>query len=301
MRLTLRQLEHFCAVARTGSISAAAAELRVSRTSVTEALDTLERIAGTVLCRRSKAEGVVLTASGEDFFIRARSVLDQALDLEMPDGDRQLGGTLTIGCFRSLAPTVLPALWSAFASRHPGVTVSVTTGDRSELVEQLSLGILDVVLAYNLHALPGLGTARLYDTTMYALLPAEHPFAGLGRAPLADLAAEPLLLMDVSPSSDDILSYFAHHGATPNVRMKSPDFELIRSLVARGLGYSIFIQRPRQDISYEGLPVACVPLDPEPHLERASIAWSERRRLPAPGRSFVDLAMALGPRLAPQQ
>ncbi|VXB82883.1 LysR substrate-binding domain-containing protein [Citricoccus sp. K5] len=299
MRLTLRQLEHFCAVARTGSISAAAAQLRVSRTSVTEALDTLERISGTVLCRRSKAEGVVLTASGEDFFIRARSVLDQAFDLEVPDGDRQLGGTLAIGCFRSLAPTVLPALWSEFASRHPGVTVSVTTGNRAELVEQLSLGILDVVLAYNLHALPGLSSARLYDTTMYALLPADHRFAEQGRAPLAELAAEPLLLMDASPSSDDILSYFAHHGAAPNVRMKSPDFELIRSLVARGLGYSIFIQRPRQDVSYEGLPVACVPLDPVPHLERASIAWSERRRLPAPGRSFVDLAIALGPQVSP--
>lgn len=299
MRLTLRQLEHFRAVAQTGSISGAATQLRVSRTSITEALDTLERITGTVLCRRSKAEGVVLTASGQEFLTRAETVLDQAQDLEMPDGDRHLGGTLAIGCFRSLAPTTLPRLWADFAALHPGVTVSLTTGARSELVEQLAHGVLDVILAYNLHALPGLGTARLYDTTLYALLPAEHRFAQQGLAPIAELAREPLLLMDVSPSTEDILSYFTHHGLTPTVRMTSPDFELVRSLVARGLGYSLFIQRPRQDLSYEGLPVACVPLDPTPHLERASIAWSDRRRLTAPARAFVDLAIALGPQFAP--
>ena len=297
--MTLRQLEHFCAVAQTGSISAAAARLRVSRTSVTEALDALERITGTVLCRRSKAEGVVLTPSGQDFFARAQSVLGQARELEEIDGERALGGTLAVGCFGSLAPTALPLLWSEFARHHPEVTLSVTTGGRRELVEQLDHGVLDLVLAYNLHALPGVQSAPLYDTTMYALLPADHRLARAGRAPVTDLAAEPLLLMDVSPSTEDILSYFAHHGVTPTVRMTTPSFELIRSLVARGLGYSIFIQRPRHDVSYEGLPVACVPLDPVPHLERAAIGWSGRRRLPAPGRAFVTVALGLADRIAP--
>ncbi|OYO13276.1 LysR family transcriptional regulator [Enemella evansiae] len=300
MRITLRQLEHFTAIARTGSISAAAEELHVSRTSVTSALDALERIRGTVLCRRSKTEGVRLTAAGERFLVEAQHVLDRALSLEATVDAEGLGGALSIGCFRSLAPTALPLLWSEFSARHPGVRISVTTGDRAELVRQLGVGALDVVLAYNLHALPDVRTAPLYDTVMYALLPPDHRFAAAGRAPIAELADEPLLLMDVAPSVEDTLSFFAHQAVTPNVLLSSPDFELIRSLVARGMGYSLFIQRPRHDLSYEGLPVACVPLDPVPHLERASIAWSIDRQLPDPGQAFVRLAIELAPEIAPR-
>ena len=300
MRLTLRHLEHFSAVAQTGSISAAATRQRVSRTSITEAMDTLERITQTVLCERSRSHGVVLTTAGQDFLQRSHQLLTAAQALEVTDDDRRLTGTLTLGCFRSLAPTAVPLLWDQFADRHPDVTVAVATGSRRDLLDRLALGTIDVLIAYNLHALPGVQTAALYDTAIYALLPADHRLARAGAAPVLELAHEPLLLMDVPPSSEDVLSYFAHHGVTPTVRLTSPDFELIRSLVARGLGYSLFIQRPQQDLSYEGLPVACVPLDPPPHLERAGIGWSDRRLLPAPGRAFVDLALEYAEQIRPR-
>lgn len=301
MRMTLRQLECFSSIARMGSIAAASESLHISRTSVADALDSLERITGTQLCVRSRSTGVELTVAGEDFLVRAEEILVSAEQLESPAPDHRLHGTLSVGCFSSLAPTVLPAVWAELAQEHPELELTVTSTHRDDMLSGLHSGIFDVILGYNLNVLPGLSTAALYDTRMYALLPADHRLAAGPVARIQDLAAEPLLLMDVSPSREDILSYFAHHTVTPRVRFRSPNFELIRSLVARGLGYSLFIQRPAGDQSYEGLPLACLPLDPPVHVERTCVAWSRKREPSKLVRAFVAAARRHGEGLRPQE
>lgn len=299
VRMTLRQLECFSSIARMGSIAAAAESLHISRTSVTDALDSLEKITGTQLCVRSRSTGVELTVTGEDFLTRAEDILAAAERLESPVSDHRLQGALSVGCFSSLAPTVLPAVWAELTEKHPGLELTVTSTNRDEMLAGLNSGIFDVILGYNLNVLPGISAVTLYDTQMYALLSADHRLAEGPVARIEDLAEEPLLLMDVSPSREDILSYFAHHTVTPQVRFRSPHFELIRSLVARGLGYSLFIQRPAGDQSYEGLPLACLPLDPPTHVERTCAAWSRKRPPSALIRAFVSAAQRHGERLRP--
>jgi DNA-binding transcriptional LysR family regulator len=39
---------------------------------------------------------------------------------------------------------------------------------------------------------------------------------------------------------------------TPNIRYRSVNYETVRGLVARGLGYSILNQRPVHDVTYGG-------------------------------------------------
>ena len=299
VRMTLRQLECFASIARMGSIAAAAEDLHISRTSVTDALDSLEKITGTQLCVRSRSTGVELTVAGEDFLTRAEEILTAAERLESPVSDHGLQGALSVGCFSSLAPTVLPAVWAELSEEHPELELTVTSTNRDEMLAGLNSGVFDVILGYNLNVLPGISTVTLYDTQMYALLPADHRLAAGPVARIEDLAQEPLLLMDVSPSREDILSYFAHHTVTPQVRFRSPHFELIRSLVARGLGYSLFIQRPAGDQSYEGLPLACLPLDPPTHVERTCVAWSRKRAPSALIRAFVAAAQRHGEGLRP--
>ncbi|MCC9173453.1 LysR substrate-binding domain-containing protein [Arthrobacter sp. zg-Y179] len=135
---------------------------------------------------------------------------------------------------------------------------------------------------------------------MHAILAPEHPLASQPSVSAADLAAEPLLLMDVPPSADDILGYFSSPGLSPRIGLRSQQFEFIRSLVARGAGYSLLIQRPRTSTSYEGLPVVALRVVPAPPLERAEIAWSSRRRLSRRSRAFIDLVRSRAADLAPQ-
>lgn len=299
-KFTLRQLEYFKAVALHGSISAAAEAERVSRSAISAALDDLERVLGSSLCVRTKAQGIVLTDNGRQALIRAESILGEAEELQHLGSGDELMGTLTLGCFPSLAPTLIPRLWQEFARAHPLVTMNVISAGRAELVAMLERGEVDLAFAYNLHDYGSLRTASLYDTHMHAIMCPDHPLAAATAVQADDLASEPLLLMDISPSTDDILGYFAALGLTPHIALRSPQFEFVRSMVARGAGYSLFIQRPRMATSYEGLPIKALRVVPEPPLERASIAWAANRRLPRRAEAFVELALRNAAQLAPE-
>lgn len=298
-KFTLRQLEYFRAVALHGSISAAAEIEMVSRSSISAALDDLERALGSTLCIRTKAQGVELTANGRDVLRRVQDILRGAGELAQLGDEAELQGTLAVGCFPSLAPTIIPRLWKDFAQLYPKVKLEVVTEGRAELVRLLEQGMIDVAIAYNLQTFDQLQTATLYDTVMHALFATGHPLTATGVVRAEDLAKEPLLLMDVSPSADDILGYFSGLGLTPRVGLRTSQFEFIRSLVARDIGYSMFIQRPRMDVSYEGLPIQTVRVQPEPPLERACIGWLVGQRPTRRATAFVDLAVSRAAELMP--
>lgn len=289
-QFTLRQLRYFCAIASTGSISAAAAQEHVSRSAVAAALDELERSLKSQLCTRHKSHGIVLTASGQHIFDQALSLLRSAENLAASAGLRELSGPLAIGCYPSLAPTILPQMVKLFDRLHPDVELSIHPADQATLLQQLKSGDLELAIMYNMHLDRRVETARLYDTAMHVILAAGHPLAESGVVRARDLENEPMILLDAPPSVDDIMAYFTAQGLSPTVRHRTRHFELARSLVAQGLGYSLFIQRPRNPSSYEGLPVLARALDPQPHLERVSVVWPAGRTLSGKARRFVELA-----------
>lgn len=299
-KFTLRQLEYFTAVARHGSISRAAAAEHVSRSAISVALDELEKALGSTLCVRTKTHGIQLTQNGEEVLKSAQSILGEVGDLQQFGGQKELQGTLTVGCFPSLAPTLIPLLWVEYGRLFPKVSLQVVTGSRTELVAMLEKGAVDLIIAYDLHVFSGVATASVYETNMHAILAPGHPLAGANDfVSAAELASEPLLLMDISPSVEDVLGYFSRLGIVPRVELRSAHFELIRSLVARGVGYSLFLQRPGTTSSYEGLPVRPMRIEPCPPSVEATIGWVHGNRLPRRAAAFVDLLLEHADSLAP--
>lgn len=296
---TLRQLRYFCAIARAGSISAAAESSNASRSALASALDELEKSLGTVLCVRTKATGVTLTAQGRDVLARAQDVLDASERLEALRSQGEPCGALAVGCFPSLAPTVVPRLWQEALARHPGMSVTVVTDGRPGLLERLVRGEVELIITYDLHRFPELTVLPLYDAELHAIVAAGGELASHERVAAEMLAETPLFVMDVAPGAEETLDWFAVQGVTPRIALRTPHFELIRSLVARGLGHSLFLQRPRIPVSYEGLPIAAVPLDPAAPVHRAELAWLSSRRLSPRALAMVEVATAIRADLAP--
>jgi DNA-binding transcriptional LysR family regulator len=291
-RYTLRQLAYFVAVAEAGTISAAADELRVSPTAVAAALGELERIFRTQLTVRRKAHGVSLTPAGSHLYSRATGLLRDAEELELSatGGGAELAGPLLIGCYLTLAPTVLPVLLEGFTGGHPKVHLDFVEGTQDEMQERLLAGELDLAVVYDMDLRPGLGSVLLYEVAAYALLPGSHRLAGRDEVSLAELAAEPMILLDAPPSSHHTLSLFEDAGVPPLIRYRTTDFELTRSLVGRGAGYSVLVQRPAVDASYEGLPVVARPIVPAVKPIAVRMIWPEAIRPTDRARAMVDYA-----------
>ncbi|NMR28360.1 LysR family transcriptional regulator [Arthrobacter sp. SF27] len=291
-RYTLRQLSYFAAVAEAGTISAAAAKLHVSQTAVAAAVTELERIFKTQLTVRRKAHGVSLTPVGTYLYAQAAELLRSAEELELnaSSGGRELAGPLVIGCYATVAPTVLPVLIEGFTVNHPKVQLDFVEGPQDRIQERLFAGELDLAIVYDMDLRPGLGSVRLYDVRGYVLLPQSHRLAERPEVSLQELAEDPMILLDAPPSSHHTMTLFEQTGVSPVIRYRTTDFELTRSLVGRGVGYSVLVQRPAIDSSYEGLPVVPKPIVPAVKPVGVKMVWPEAIRLTDRAEAMVTFA-----------
>lgn len=303
-RFTLRQLEYLIGVANAGTISAAAATLHVSPTAVASALDELERaLGGAPLLVRRRARGVTLTPSGRDAVQRARRVVAEAQELALAyrSEGTELRGPLALGCYTTLAPALGPPLLQAFTEAHPLVELSFVAGSQRDLQAALLAGRLDLALVYAMDLSDRLAQRRLFEAAPYVLLPPGHRLADRPTVELRDLAQDPLVFLDVHPSGEHTMALFETAGVTPRIRYRTPDFELTRSLVGRGLGYAVLVQRPSRAVTYEGLAVLEREIGPATRRVGVVMAWADATPPSPRAQALVDLAAETLRRPAPDE
>ncbi|HEY5397287.1 MAG TPA: LysR family transcriptional regulator [Trebonia sp.] len=289
---SLRQLAHFVAVAETGTISAASERLFMSQSAISASITELERALGSDLCVRRRAQGVFLTPMGKLVLPRAKGLLAEAAELAYAVRGNGTGlvGPLVVGCFVTLAPTVLPRLLAEFGRLHPHVAVDFMDSAQDQLVAALLAGEIDAAVLYDMGHLDAFDQIVLYEARGYALLGQSHPLAGQPTVTLEQLATEPLVLFDQPPSASYAMSLFQARGLTPNVRHRTHAFELTRSMVARGIGYAILIQRPENKLSYEGFPILEKEFDPPLPICPVVLAWPRSGRLSPRVHALAELA-----------
>lgn len=259
---TLVQLRYFLAAAELGSMTAAAQRINVSQSAVSTAVTHLERELGVQLLIRRHAKGLELTAAGERFLHELRGFLTHAD--ELTESARSLGsdlvGELAVGCFQTLAPFCLPRLLRAFAERQPAVRIEVHEGDTPAVQESLRTGVCELALLYDLDLDADIEHEVLAMAPPYALVAEGHRLAKGGPARLADLADEPMVLLDLPVSRDYFQSVAAKAGVTPRISHRTSNYETVRSLVAAGYGWSLLNQRPAHDHTYDGSRVVALPI-----------------------------------------
>ncbi|MBK8867786.1 MAG: LysR family transcriptional regulator [Actinomycetales bacterium] len=294
----MQQLASFVAVADTGTIVAAATRLGLSASAVRASLDEFEKVLGVQLCVRQRAKGVTLTSAGEAVLAKAREVLQDAADLELDVRGEpgQVGGVVHVGCYATLGPTVLPPLLASFGRRFPAARVDVREESLDRLRRAVSAREVDVVIAYDID-LPRHWTWVPWLTSAPRIHLAQgHPLAtSEGGVRLADLADEPMILLDVPPSGDHVLQMCRSAGFDPRVGLRTSNYETARALVGRGLGWSLLVQRTPVDISYEGRAVRTFEvIDPPLPPVSIVVAWRREAPLSRAAQAFVTLA-AQGP------
>ncbi|NDZ77311.1 LysR family transcriptional regulator [Streptomyces sp. SID10853] len=264
--ISFRQLEYFVAAAETGTVTAAAAKVHLTQSAVSTSLAELEENLGVQLFLRH-ARGLKLTAPGRQALADARRLLSGVDELRDSARETQtsLSGSLVVGCYSTLAAVLLPRVIAAFVAKYPDVDLSFIEGSDQYLAGQLRSVGCDIALMYEAPELTlakDLRMTALYAAEPYVLLPAHHRLAAQDEVSMTDLAAEPMVLFDLPPGATYFLSLFKDEDVTPNVRYRATNFEMARSLVAHGLGYSVLTQHPGISISYDGIEIATRPLTP---------------------------------------
>jgi DNA-binding transcriptional LysR family regulator len=297
MSLSLRQLQYFVAAAEAGTIAGGASISHVSQSAVALAISELEKTLDVQLVLRAKAKGLTLTAAGVAVLADARSLLGHADDLVASARSlgQELSGPLSVGCYTTMAPFLMPTALEEFAAEHPTVTLTFAEGSQAGLQARLIDGSIELAVLYDLDIEPGIDYEVLYQTRPYVLLAADHPLATGAPVRLRDLADEPMIMLDQPPSQQNFTQLLASAGVKPRVRQATSSFEAVRSLVARNLGYALLVQRPTSLTSYEGLPIThCDIAEPMPDMP-VLIAWRSGAKLTRRAQAFSEFCHRVFP------
>ena len=294
MQMNLRQLEYFVAAAHHGGAARAAVALGVSQPSVSKAIADLEALWNELLFVRLHARGMELTAAGVARHRAAQGLLEQARTLAGPRSG-ELAGLLRVGCLSTLAPRWLPDILARMRADYPEIEVQLQEGDTETLTRMLGRGALDVALLYDLGlARAGVRLEPVTDLVPYALLPWGHRLAEGGATRslrIADLAREPLVLINLPHSREYFLSLFRNAGVVPTIAYESASLEMVRGLVANGLGVSLLTTRPVHDRSHDGKRVVCRLLRSPLAVQSVVLAYPDTEGFSSPlAAPFVKVA-----------
>jgi DNA-binding transcriptional LysR family regulator len=178
--LTLTQLRMFVAVADAGSVRAAARQLDIAQSGITQQLQKLEALAGGPLFERD-VRGARLTPIGERLRVRAELIVGECRKTE--DEMRQLRGDLTgrvaLGLAAEATMRLFPALLASYRERCPRIDVHLTSATSRMLTSWVRDGSLDFALALiapdaDIHDME---TTPLFDSEVAVIARRGHPLA----------------------------------------------------------------------------------------------------------------------------
>jgi LysR family hydrogen peroxide-inducible transcriptional activator len=198
MRITLKQLRYFDALARHGHFGRAAEACSVTQPALSMQIQDLEAEIGTPLLERARS-GVILTESGRDVAERARRILAGVHDLTGYAQRRSMPftGALHVGIIPSVAPYLLPPLLPKLRTTYPDIELHLRETQTSVLLTELADGRLDIVLLALPAEHPDLETAPLFEDRFVLALPPDHDGAArMPRVPAKLIEGERLLLLE---------------------------------------------------------------------------------------------------------
>ncbi|PZF96020.1 LysR family transcriptional regulator [Micromonospora deserti] len=237
-----RLLRTFLAVARTESFTAAAGVLKLSQSTVTVQIKSLERELGTRLFDRM-ARGAQVTAAGRRLLAQAADVLEAESRLRAAAaGDTDPAGIVVVGAAESLCASRLPHVVGALRETHKSIDMHLFPAGTGPALEGLRAGRLDVALLLE-------DTVEVADMTaspvgrepLVLVSSVGHPLATSGQpVTWEDLARESFLLHEEGCSYSDRVAreLLAVPGARPRLT-RFGSIEAARSCVAAGLGLSV--------------------------------------------------------------
>ena len=290
LRFTLRHLEYLVAVGECGSIALAAEKVNVSSPSISAAISQLEAEFGLALFVRKHAHGLSLTQGGKQFMAQAKQVLNEAGKLNELANQitGKVRGPLSVGCLVTFAQMVLPQLRRSFCDLFPEVAVTQLELNQVEIFQGLRAASLDVALTYDLDIPSDLQFIPLVSLPPYAVMAPDHDLAQRQSVSPAELAAYPMVLLDLPLSADYFLGFFQGLRQRPNIAERTRDIGVMRSMVANGFGYSIANIRPLTDTAPDGRRLRYIPLTGPVRPMRLGLVLAEGAGVSLTVQAFID-------------
>jgi DNA-binding transcriptional LysR family regulator len=244
--LDVKRLGVLREVVSRGSFSAAADSLHLSQSAVSQQVATLEREVGQPLLERT-SDGPKLTTAGEVLVSHADAViarLDEA-ERELAEIAGMESGRLRLMSFPTASATLVTRAMSEFNRRFPNVELQFSEGEPEDSIPALRRGDIDIAVAFDYPGFPedygrDTETELILEEPMRVALPPGHPLAASKTVKVEALADEDWLCGRAASSCRElVLNVCRESSFEPRIAYESDDYQVIKGLVAAGLGVTL--------------------------------------------------------------
>lgn len=235
MRITLRQMQIFAAIARLENVSRAAGELSLSQSAASSALVELERQFDCPLFDRV-GKALRLNGMGRELLPQAEDLLSRAAEIEAllagsALGALNVGATLTIGNY--LGTLVV----AEYLRRHAESRIDLSVANTSRVVERLLHYELDVALIEGEASDPDLLLEPWLEDELVVFCAPAHALAGAGDVPTEELARQAWIVREPGSGTRALFDrVIARPEWGLDIRLQLEHTEAIKRMVESGLG-----------------------------------------------------------------
>ena len=237
MAVRLELYRVFLEVAKQGNISAAAQNLFISQSAVSQSVKQLEEQLQVRLFSRS-TRGVSLTSEGKlllEYVSHALGLL-QSGEEKIAASRQLLTGELIIGASDTVPKTYLLSRLEAFHKDYPDIRIRILNGTTSMVLDYLHAGQVDIAFASEAPDETVYSVRHCVDThTIFVAAPDYLEFDKVYT--MEEIAALPLILLERKASSRVYVErYFQEHGVQIHPEIELGSHNLLISLARIGLG-----------------------------------------------------------------
>lgn len=288
MRMSIKQLRAFLAVAHTLNFAHASERLNISQPALSLTIKGLEESLGEPLLLRTTRR-VTLTQEGETLLTMARQLIADWDNTEEAMRQRFTlqRGKVSVAAMPSFAANVLPPVLKAFRDRYAGINVTVHDVINEQVIEMVSEGRVEMGIAFepdysgHLHFTP-LGLDRFV-----AIVPPDSRLATRERLCWRELLSLDFIALQ-RPSAVRLMleEQLAQSGRPLEVALESHQLVTVGRLVANGLGGSAVPALCRTQMTELG--AVCLELDGPVIERRVGVLRSAHHKLSTAAQALLD-------------
>lgn len=250
VRLTIRQLEVFSAIARGGSTRAAAEQVARSQSAASNSLAELETALGVQLFDRV-GKRLVLNENGRALLARAAGIVEQAAETEALFTASHLA-PLRLASSYTIGEYLLPDLIASWKLTHAQCQIKLKITNTHEVFDAIASFAADVGFIEGQHTHPELTVRRWQTDELIVIASPRHPFAA--RKPsIRQLSGAVWILREEGSGTREA----SDRWLVPHLRAVDVDLELgsneaVKRAVAAGLGLGCLSRHAAVDAIKQG-------------------------------------------------
>jgi len=292
MRLTLRQLEVFAAIARTDNVSRAAEALSMSQSAASSALVELERQFDCPLFDRI-GKSLRLNSTGRGLLPQVEDLLAKASEIEGFLAGGKLG-PLTVGATLTIGNYLATLIVAEYLQRHRESRVDLKVSNTQHVLDGLIRCELDVGLIEGEANDPDLLIEPWLADELVVFCAPQHKLAHIAQVTNLQLAGESWILRERGSGTRALFDRVVAPALEQvNIQLQLEHTEAIKRVVEAGLGLSCLSRVSLRDAFRRGSLVEIK--TPQFNLQRHFYFVQHRQRHISPAsRTFLALCRELG-------